>query len=189
MLFAESLSLNSLLQLPSMRYCIRRNGQLCDTPFLSTGSSLEHASELSPSSLPKRASQRDFAGRSVDDSHVEEELRRSGLKENRWKNYYTRLCSGAGDAAQRFFPIWQESREKVFLFRRALHESTIPEASLQGAAANLSVLISPTCLRVEDGTLWGWEGVGPERGSCPGTYCYFVNVFADNGLFVYLIDI
>ena len=103
------------------------------------------------------------------DSNVEEELRRSGLKENRWKNYYTRLCSGAGDAAQRFFPIWQESREKVFLFRRALHESTIPEASLQGAAANLSVLISPTCLRVEDGTLWGWEGVGPERGSCPGT--------------------
>lgn len=103
------------------------------------------------------------------DSNVEEELRRSGLKENRWKNYYTRLCSGAADAAQRFFPIWQESREKVFLFRRALHESTIPAASLEGAAANLSVLISPTCLRVEDGTLWGWEGVGPERGSCPGT--------------------
>lgn len=73
-LFAESLSLNSLLQLPSMRYCIRRNGQLSDTPFLSTGGSFEHASEPSPSSFPKRASQRDFAGRSVDDSHVEEEL-------------------------------------------------------------------------------------------------------------------
>ena len=73
-LFAESLSLNSLLQLPSMRYCIRRNGQLSDTPFLSTGSSLEHASEPSPSSFPKRASQRDLAVRSVDDSHVVEEL-------------------------------------------------------------------------------------------------------------------
>ena len=99
----------------------------------------------------------------------EEDLRYSGLKENRWKNYYTRLCSGAADAARRFFPVWKETRKKVFLFRRALHESTIPEASLQGAAANLAVLISPTCLRVEDGTLWGWEGVGPERGSCPGT--------------------
>lgn len=57
-----------------MRYCIRRNGQLSDTPFLSTGSSLEHASEPSPSSFPKRASQRDLAVRSVDDSHVAEEL-------------------------------------------------------------------------------------------------------------------
>lgn len=99
----------------------------------------------------------------------DKELHDSGLKENRWKNYYTRLCSGAQDAARRFFPAWQENREKVFLFRRALHESSIPEASLQGAAANLAVLISPTCLRLEDGTLWGWEGVGPEQGSCPGT--------------------
>lgn len=99
----------------------------------------------------------------------EEELRDSDLQENRWKNYYTRLCSSAADAAQQFFPVWKETREKVFLFRRALHESTIPEASLQGAAANLAVLISPTCLRLEDGTLWGWEGVGPEQGSCPGT--------------------
>lgn len=103
------------------------------------------------------------------DSDVDEELRRSGLTENRWKNYYTRLCSSAADAAQRFFPIWQESREKVFLFRRALHESTIPKASLEGVAANLAVLISPTCLRLEDGTLWGWEGVGAKHGSCPGT--------------------
>ena len=100
---------------------------------------------------------------------AEEDLRYSGLKKNRWKNYYTRLCSGAADAAGRFFPVWAETRKKVFLFRRALHESTIPEASLEGAAANLAVLISPTCLRVEDGTFWGWEGVGPEQGSCPGT--------------------
>lgn len=79
MLFAESLSLNSLLQLPSMRYCIRRNGQLSDTPYLSTGGSLDHPGELSPASLrestlSRRASQRDFAVRSAEDSHAEEEL-------------------------------------------------------------------------------------------------------------------
>ena len=38
------------------------------------------------------------------DSNVEEELRRSGLKENRWKNYYTRLCSGAGTRHSVFSP-------------------------------------------------------------------------------------
>lgn len=103
------------------------------------------------------------------DPSVEENLRQSGMTENRWKNYYATLCSGAADAAGRLFSDYDAIRERVFLFRRALHESSIPEASLQGAAANLAVLISPTCLRVEDGTLWGWEGVGPEKGSCPGT--------------------
>lgn len=102
-------------------------------------------------------------------SDVEERLRNSGLEENRWKNYYTKLCTGAADAAQQIFSAYDSIREQVFLFRRVLHESTIPEAPLQGAAANLAVLISPTCLRVEDGTLWGWEGVGPEKGSCFGT--------------------
>lgn len=96
-------------------------------------------------------------------------LRESGIKENRWKNYYSKLCSGAADAAAKIFADFDHIREQVFLFRKALHDSTIPEASLQGAAANLAVLISPTCLRVEDGTFWGWEGVGPERGSCEGT--------------------
>lgn len=40
-LFAESLSLNSLLQLPSLRSCIRRHGSaLADTPRLATGAGL-----------------------------------------------------------------------------------------------------------------------------------------------------
>ena len=102
-------------------------------------------------------------------SDVEEDLRLSGLRENRWKNYYASLCSGAADAALRLFPEFDAIRERVFLFRKTLHESSLPEASLQGAAENLAVLISPTCLRLEDGTFWGWEGVGPRLGSCEGT--------------------
>lgn len=100
---------------------------------------------------------------------LKEDLLRSGLRENRWKNYYTSLCSGADDAACRLFSELDAIRERVFLFRKTLHESSLPEASLQGAAENLAVLISPTCLRLEDGTFWGWEGVGPRKGSCEGT--------------------
>ncbi len=102
-------------------------------------------------------------------SPTEDALKRAGLKENRWKNYYTKLCSGAADAAAKLFKDYGEIRKQVFLFCETLHRSTLPEASVQGAAANLAVLISPVCLRCEDGTFWGWEGVGPKLGSCEGT--------------------
>ena len=98
-----------------------------------------------------------------------EQMRRSGVPENRWRNFYARLCSGAADAARKIFVDYSETRREVFTFRTALHESTLPEPALEGAAENLAVLISPTCLRLEDGTFWGWEGVGPRRGSCPGS--------------------
>ena len=36
-------------------------------------------------------------------------------------------------------------------------------------SANLSVLKSPTVLRLEDGAFWGWEGCSATMGSCHGT--------------------
>ena len=93
----------------------------------------------------------------------------SGIRENRWKNYYASLCSSARGAAERIFGDYDRIRGAVFSFREAIHASTLPEPALAGAAENLAVLVSPSCLRLEDGTFWGWEGVGRERGSCPGT--------------------
>ncbi len=97
------------------------------------------------------------------------EMARCGVRENRWRNYYAGLCSSAADAALRVLErgdaIWQDVRN----FRDALHASTIPAPALAGAAENLAVLISPTCLRLEDGTFWAWEGVGPRHGSCSGS--------------------
>ena len=98
------------------------------------------------------------------------EMERSGVAENRWRNYYAaHLCSSAPEAARRIFGEYDAIRSRVFTFRDAIHGSTLPEAPLAGAAENLAVLISPTCLRLEDGTFWGWEGVGVEAGSCPGS--------------------
>lgn len=100
---------------------------------------------------------------------IEEKLAENGLSENKWKNYYATLCSSAADAAMRLFSQYDILRKQVFLFCKTLHESTIPDAPLEGAAENLAVLISPTCLRLEDGTFWGWEGIGVQKGSCEGT--------------------
>ncbi len=101
--------------------------------------------------------------------NIDNILAENGMGENRWKNYYATLCSGAGDAGLKIFNDYDDIRRKVFLFTKTLHDTTIPEYSLQGVTSNLSVLIAQTCLRVEDGTFWGWEGVGANYGSCEGT--------------------
>jgi len=106
----------------------------------------------------------------TDPEQLVEMMRHCGMSENRWRNYYAaKLCTSAADAARQMFARYDEVRQAVFTFRHALHASTLPQAALDGAAENLAVLVSPTCLRLEDGTFWGWEGVGVEKGSCPGS--------------------
>ena len=46
---------------------------------------------------------------------------------------------------------------------------------LDAAAANLSILKSPTTLRLEDGTFYGWEGCHPNAGSCEGSCTHVWN--------------
>ena len=104
-----------------------------------------------------------------DQEKLETLLKESGNIENRWKNYYATLCQSAAQASELIFNDYERIRKDVFLFSDTLHNSTLPESALNGAAENLAVLISPTCLRLEDGTFWGWEGVGRESGSCMGS--------------------
>jgi len=100
---------------------------------------------------------------------LDELMAKSSIRENRWKNYYASLCQDAADAARIAFADLEEIRDKVFAFRDAIHSSTLPKPCLEGASENLAVLISPTVLRLENGEIWGWEGVGPRKGSCPGS--------------------
>ena len=99
------------------------------------------------------------------------QMKESGVARNLWRNYYAEaLCAGAADAAARLLRGLRGTRAQVFAFRDALHRrTTIPPASLEGAAATLSVLVSPTVLRLPDGALWGWEGVAAKVGSCEGS--------------------
>ncbi|MBR0458567.1 MAG: hypothetical protein IJJ26_04980, partial [Victivallales bacterium] len=98
-----------------------------------------------------------------------ERLAQAGLRDNTLHNYYARLCRGAVDAAKCVFSRFDSIRDGVRCFCDTLHASTLPAAALEGAAANLAVLVSPTVLRLDNGTIWGWEGVGATFGSCEGT--------------------
>ena len=46
---------------------------------------------------------------------------------------------------------------------------------LEAVSANLSTLKSPTCLRLEDGSFYGWEGCGCVEGCCEGSCTHVWN--------------
>ena len=106
---------------------------------------------------------------------LETNMAKYGIRENKWRNYYAALCSSAAECAIKIFEKFDTLRKEVFRFRDMLHDCTIPQAAIDGAAGNLAVLISPVCLRLPDGTFYGWEGVGPERGSCEGSCLHVWN--------------
>ena len=87
----------------------------------------------------------------------------------RYRNYYSTLFRSSADAARYCFANWDRLRGETLLFRDALASSTLPDTVLEAIQGNLAILKSTTCLRLEDGSFWGWEGVNRDHGSCHGT--------------------
>ncbi len=92
-----------------------------------------------------------------------------------WKNYYATIFENSCESARYSLGNWNELYQKTSLFKNALFSSTLDPAVIDAAASNLSVLKSPTVLRLEDGTFYGWEGVHEQEGSCEGMCCHVWN--------------
>ena len=86
-----------------------------------------------------------------------------------WKNYYTTLFKNSTATALYSLRHWGSFYRKTNDFCKALHSSTLDPAVIDAVSSTVSVLKSPTVLRLEDGTLYGWEGAHEESGSCEGT--------------------
>lgn len=86
-----------------------------------------------------------------------------------YKNYYATLFKDSGAVAKYGLRHFSSLDRRTNAFRRALFSSTGDSAIIDAAASNLAVLHSPTVVRLEDGTLWGWEGLHEKVGSCSGT--------------------
>ena len=86
-----------------------------------------------------------------------------------WKNYYATVFKSSVESAiysmSGFKTLYQKTRE----FSDAINASSLPTAVVDAISANLSVLKSPTVLRLEDGSLWAWEGCHETEGSCDGS--------------------
>lgn len=86
-----------------------------------------------------------------------------------WKNYYATKFADSTQSCFYALSHWDDLYAKTVAFAKSLHASTLDKAVVDAVSASLSVLKSPTVLRLEDGTFYGWEGVHERAGSCEGT--------------------
>ena len=94
---------------------------------------------------------------------------------NSWTNYYATLFPNSTASAAYSLQHWDRLYRETLLFKEALFSSTLPPAVLDAVSANISILKSPTCLRLTDGSFYGWEGCLPDQGSCEGSCTHVWN--------------
>jgi non-lysosomal glucosylceramidase len=92
-----------------------------------------------------------------------------------WKNYYATRFAEASEVARYGLVHWNHLAGKTMVFKDALFASSLPVAVLEAVSANLSVLKSPTVVRLEDGTFYGFEGCHPGSGCCEGSCTHVWN--------------
>ena len=95
--------------------------------------------------------------------------------DTKWNNYYAKLFSGAADCAKYCLENWDRLCTDSMKFQKALTDSTLPTEVLEAISATLSVLKSPTVMRLESGEFYGWEGVFTNVGSCEGSCTHVWN--------------
>ena len=86
-----------------------------------------------------------------------------------WKNYYATVFKDSYATARYALRKYSSLYRQTKRFADALAKSTLPPFVKDAVTTNLSVLKTATCLRLEDGSFWGWEGCAGRAGSCEGT--------------------
>jgi non-lysosomal glucosylceramidase len=92
-----------------------------------------------------------------------------------WKNHYATRFAGASEVLRYSLMHWDHLASKTMVFKDALFASSLPQVALEAVSANLSVLKSPTVVRLEDGTFYGFEGCHPNAGCCEGSCTHVWN--------------
>ncbi len=90
-------------------------------------------------------------------------------KDITWKNYYATQFENSLATAKYALSNFEDLLAKTQRFTDALQNCSLPDFVTDAISANLSVLKSPTVLRLEDGSFWGWEGVHDRIGLCEGS--------------------
>lgn len=93
----------------------------------------------------------------------------------RWKARYAQTFPDVAAVVEYVGEHWARLREATETFRQALTLALDDPAQLDAVSTALVPLRSPTTLLLEDGTLYGFEGAGEDRGSCPGSCTHVWN--------------
>lgn len=86
-----------------------------------------------------------------------------------WKNYYATVWKSAYCSAKYSILHYNKLYKNTLSFKNVLFLSTLDKSVIDAVSANLAVLKSPTVLRLQDGSFYGWEGVHEQEGSCEGS--------------------
>lgn len=92
-----------------------------------------------------------------------------------WRNWYASAFTDAWDVARYVARNLTRLEERTRRFADTLYSSTLPAHVLDAAGSQLAVLKSTTCLRLQDGSFYGWEGCNLTNGCCEGTCSHVWN--------------
>lgn len=92
-----------------------------------------------------------------------------------WRRWYATEWESAWDVAAEFLRRREELTQRTLAFEHALHTTTLPPAVIESVASTTSILRTPTVDRLEDGTLWAWEGCHIDSGCCHGSCSHVWN--------------
>ncbi len=93
--------------------------------------------------------------------------------------YYEPWYTGKFETIQQVAGFWRDHyedlRARTMAFSQAFYDTTLPPEVVEAAAANLTILKSPTVMRQKNGRLWCWEGCGDSSGCCAGSCTHVWN--------------
>ena len=92
-----------------------------------------------------------------------------------WKNYYAHRFPNAVSVARYLKGNAERLHEQTLAFHDALFSSTMPEEALDAVSSQISILRSTTCIRLPDGTFYGFEGCNGQGGCCAGSCTHVWN--------------
>ncbi|HNT87690.1 MAG TPA: GH116 family glycosyl hydrolase, partial [Candidatus Hydrogenedentes bacterium] len=92
-----------------------------------------------------------------------------------WKNYYATRFSSAVDVAAQLHAREKTLHAATKRFHDALFSSTLPPYVIDAVSSQAAILKTATCLRLTDGTFYGFEGSAPVGGCCEGSCTHVWN--------------
>jgi non-lysosomal glucosylceramidase len=92
-----------------------------------------------------------------------------------WKNYYATWFKDAFEVANYLAANAGRLEAETRLFHDTLFGSTLPAYVLDAVSSQMSTLKTTTCLRLEDGTFYGFEGCHTTSGCCEGSCTHVWN--------------
>ena len=105
-------------------------------------------------------------------------------RRQKMKNYMSAKFASSKEIAAYCLENYRRLWDDTELFVRAFESQTLPDEIKEAVQASFAVLKSTVCVRLADGTLWGWEGVTEKSGSCEGS-CTHVWNYAQLAAFLF----